>query len=81
MFEYIFLLYEFETVGHGLVIDGGEAGNDLHEEVLLWIGTMVVVGYDFEDVSVEVEGVLEVSDLVLQLVVLLAQHLLHIHLI
>jgi hypothetical protein len=42
---------------------------------------MVVVGYDFEDVSVEIECILEVSDLVLQLVVLLPQHLLHTHLI
>ena len=81
MLEYIFLLYEFETVKHGLVVDGGEAGDDLHEEVLLWIGAMVVVGYDFEDISVEIERILEVSDLVLQLIVLLPQHLLHTHLI
>jgi hypothetical protein len=36
----------------------------LHEKIVLWVGSLLHGAEDLEDISVEIEGVLEVSDLI-----------------
>jgi hypothetical protein len=78
LLEDVLLLDEVDAVEHALVVDGGEAGDDLQEQVVVRVAAGVVGGEDLEDVAVQVERVLQVRYLVLQLVVLLPQHLLHL---
>lgn len=78
MLEDVLLLDELDAAEHGLVVDGGQSGDDLHEQRVLRVGPVIVPGYDLQDVSIEIKGILEVGDLVLELVVLLTQHLLHL---
>jgi hypothetical protein len=44
LLENIFLMDEIDVVEHGLVVDAGEAGDDLHEEGEMWILFLVVDG-------------------------------------
>lgn len=79
LLEDVFFLDKIDRVEHALVVDSGEASDDLQEEVMMGIGARVVGGKDLEDVSIQVEGVFEISDLILELIVLLSQHLLHLY--
>ena len=79
LLEDVFLLDEFDGIEHGLIVDSGEAGDHLEQQFLLWVSHWVVGRYYLQDVTVQVEGVLEVSDLVLELEILRTQHLLHLH--
>ena len=76
LLEYVLLVDEIDVVEHGLVVDRGQSRDDLHEEVEMGVGLLVVVVQYLEDVPVQVECVFEVSYLVLQLVVLLSQKML-----
>ena len=58
LFEDVLLLDELNAAEHGLIIDGGQSGDDLHEQGMLWIRAMIVSGYDLEDISIEVECIL-----------------------
>jgi len=64
---------EVDVVEHGLVVDGGEPGDNLHQQVEVRVGLLVVVVEDLEDVPIEVECIFEIGYLVFQLVVLLLQ--------
>ena len=76
LLEYVLLVDEIDVVEHGLVVDRGQSRDDLHEEVEMGVGLLVVVVQYLEDVPVQIECVFEVSYLVLQLVVLLSQKML-----
>ena len=76
LLEYVLLVDEIDVVEHGLVVDRGQSCDDLHEEVEMGVGLLVVVVQYLEDVPVQIECVFEVSYLVLQLVVLLSQKML-----
>jgi hypothetical protein len=80
LLEDALLMDELEGVKHDLIVDGGETGDDLEEEIALGIGALVVARENLEDVAIKIEAVLEVSDFVFELVVLFSHHLLHIHL-
>lgn len=58
LFEDVLLLDELNAAEHGLIIDGGQSGDDLHEQGMLGICAMIVAGYDLEDISIEVECIL-----------------------
>lgn len=85
MKDYLFLeesllLRELQVAEECLIIDGGELGDDLNEQPVLMIVGVVVVGDQPQDFPVDIEDVLEVGDLILEVVVLLAQQLLQTHL-
>jgi len=62
-----------------LIVDGCEPGDDLHEKVILGVGSIAIRAEDLENIPVEIKGILEVSYLIFQLVVLLPEHLFHVH--
>lgn len=67
------------AVDHGLVVHSGKTRYDLHQQSHLRICMLTIVGNQFEDVPVQIEGVLQISNLVFKLVVLLTQkRLLHL---
>lgn len=74
MFEHVLLLDVVDAVEHGLVVEGSEACDDLHEQVQFRVVFVLVGRQDLQDVSVEVESVLEVRDLILQLEILSLQN-------
>lgn len=73
LLEGVFVVDEVDVVEHGLVVDGGEPGDDLHEEVEVRVRLRVVGRQQLQNVPVEVECVLQIGYLVLELVVLLPQ--------
>lgn len=58
MLEDVLLLDELNAAEHGLIIDGGQSGDDLHEQGMLGIRAMIVAGYDLENISIEIECIL-----------------------
>lgn len=79
MLEDVLFLDKFNRAKHALVVHGRKSGDDLQKEVVMGIRACVVGGQDLEDVAIKIEGVFEVGDLVLELVVLLPEHLLHLY--
>ena len=43
LLEYVLLVDEIDVVEHGLVVDRGQSRDDLHEEVEMRVGLLVVV--------------------------------------
>jgi len=78
LFQDILFLNELNTVEHGLVVNRRKSRDDLQKEMMLRISSGIIAGQYFEDVAIEIESIFKVSDLVLELVVLLTQHLLHL---
>lgn len=68
-----------DPIDHGLVVYSGKTRYDLHQQSHLRICMLTIVGNQFEDVPVQIEGVLQISNLIFKLVVLLTQkRLLHL---
>lgn len=46
---------------------------------MLWVRSLLHRAEDLEDIPIEIEGILEICNLIFELVVLLPEHLFHVH--
>lgn len=71
LFEGILMVNEVDVVEHGLVVDGGQPGDDLHEEVEMRICFRVVSRQQLQYVPIQIKRILQICYLVLELIILL----------
>jgi hypothetical protein len=69
----VFLMNEFCSIDHDLVVDTGQSVDDLIEHLNSWILAFSLLGYDLENVSVEIEGIFQLRYLVFELKVFFFQ--------
>lgn len=69
----VFLLDQFGRVNHDLVVYAGQAIDYLVQHLDAGIWALCFLGNDFKDVSIEIESVFQLGDLVFQLEVFLLQ--------
>ena len=64
---------EIDIVEHGLIIDWGKTSDDLHKQAVMGVCFLIVAVQDLKDIPIEIECILEISYLILELVILLAE--------
>lgn len=67
MFKDALLLDIIDAVEHDLVVDRGQSGDDLHEQVQLGIGPLIIVRQDLQNIPIQIESVLQIGDFILEL--------------
>ena len=67
MFKDALLLDIIDAVEHDLVVDRGQSRDDLHEQVQLGIGPLIIVRQDLQNIPIQIESVLQIGDFILEL--------------
>lgn len=57
LLEGVFVVDQVDVVEHGLVVDRGKAGDDLHEQVEMRVSLGIVHWQQFKDIPVEIKGI------------------------